>query len=211
MALKDRIKKRANPNISMWFLFIAFGVIIIFFLWYFLIYVNGNERLLIQKSFRILTQIGENFKGREASLRGLVESEDMKNKLSKYHGEKKGHEYHNHEIYRSFEQGKTKIKAYYSNIEIDEDSLNKDYFYFSKNNNLISNSLYIQNSITKKVKIYFSINKKDFFEPIERKDVFDEIFIIKENKKSNTDSTYEFIYSSFPGDINVKNLDSSVL
>jgi len=70
MALKDIIKKKGKPNVSVWFLFVAFGGIIIFFLWYFLIYVNGNEKLLIQKSFRVITQIGENFKKREASLRG---------------------------------------------------------------------------------------------------------------------------------------------
>ena len=202
MALKDIIKKKGKPNVSVWFLFVAFGGIIIFFLWYFLIYVNGNEKLLIQKSFRILTRIGENFKGREASLRGLTESKDMKNKLAEYHeGKLPGHELHFHEIYGSFEQAKTKIKAYYSNIEIDSNSLNKDYFYFSKDSKFISDTLIITPILPPytlyKLHIYFKINKKDFFEPIERKDVFDEIIIIKENQKSNSNNTYEFIYSSF--------------
>ncbi len=118
MALKDKIKKRAKPSVSMWFLFVASSVIIIFFLWYFLIYVNGNEKLLIQKSFRVLTQIGENFKEREKSFRGLTESDDMKIKLCETTGD-------------SFSEQKRIIKKYFPGIEIDEDSLDRGYFYFS--------------------------------------------------------------------------------
>ena len=60
-----------------------------------------------------------------------------------------------------------------------------------------------------KLPIYFKINKKDFFKPIERKDVFDEIIIIRKNaEEGDNGNSYKFIYSSFPGDIDVKNLDS---
>jgi len=210
MALKDIFKKKDKPNVSVWFLFITSAVILIFFLWYFLIYVNGNEKLLIQKSFRVLTQIGENFKARENSFRGITESRGMKDKLS---GQDRSLRDKWLSVYwRSFEEAKKHIK-FYSNIEIDTVSLNKDYFYISKDSNFISGSLTVGKSVDteNKLPIYFKINKKDFFEPIERKDVFDEIIIIKDNTKSDPDSIYEFIYSSVPGDVDVKNLDSLIV
>ncbi len=185
MAAKDKNKKKTNPNVNVWFLFVASSVIIIFFLWYFLIYVNGNEKLLIQKSFRVLNQVGENFKSRENSFRGLTNSKGMKNQLE------------------SDSKDKNRIiKRYFSGIEIADttDPLDKNYFYFSKNYKTIPSESGINT-------VYHKIDKKDFFEPIERKDVFEEIIIIKKNPAGKN---YKFIYSSFPGDLDVKNLDSLI-
>jgi hypothetical protein len=126
MAAKDKNKKKTNPNVNVWFLFVASSVIIIFFLWYFLIYVNGNEKLLIQKSFRVLNQVGENFKSRENSFRGLTQSGEMKYQL-------------NNEMVKFKEKNRT-IKRYFSGIEIADSTKppDKNYFYFSKNYQTIS-------------------------------------------------------------------------
>jgi len=189
MAAKDKNKKKTNPNVNVWFLFVASSVIIIFFLWYFLIYVNGNEKLLIQKSFRVLNQVGENFKSREKSFRGLTESGEMEYQL-------------NNEML-GFNEKNRIIKRYFSGIEIADsrDPLDKNYFYFSKNYKTIITE-------SKKTKdVYHKINKKDFFEPIERKDVFEEIIIVK---KDSAGEKYNFVYSSFPGDLDVENLDSLI-
>lgn len=202
-------KQKQKLNVGVWYLFAASLVIIIFFMWYFLIYVNGNEKLLIQKSFRVLNQVGENFKDREDSFRELTKSGEMK--------------YHLNSDKLDF-KGKNKIiNRYFSGMETADSSeaLDKKHFYFSKDYNLISDSSVIvqkdKSHISKdslvigQKAIYFKINKKDFFEPLERKDVFEEIIIIKENPKRNSNSTiYKFIYSSFPGDIDVKNLDSLI-
>ncbi|MCK5702239.1 MAG: hypothetical protein KAI29_13835, partial [Cyclobacteriaceae bacterium] len=94
------------------------------------------------------------------------------------------------------------IKRYFSGIEIADTNkpLDKNYFYFSKNYKTIPSESGINT-------VYHKIDKKDFFEPIERKDVFEEIIIIKKNPAGKN---YKFIYSSFPGDLDVKNLDSLI-
>jgi len=185
MAAKDKKQKKTNPNVNVWFLFLASSVIILFFLWYFLIYVNGNEKLLNQKSFRVLNQVGENLKARENSFRGLTISKSMTKQLED-----------------STKNSNRIIKRYFSGIEIADTTkqIDKNYFYFSKNYEIIKSN---KNGN----RVVFKINKKDFFEPIERKDVFEEIIIAK---KDSTENKYEFVYSSFPGDLDVTNLDSLI-
>ena len=191
-------KNKQKSNLNVWFLFFALFLIITFFIWYFLIYVSGNEKLLTQKSFRVLSQMGENFKERENSFRKLT-APIMKDVLS-----------YRLESLSIFEKTNKKVKSYYSNMEIDEDSLDKEYFYFSNDYKFISCPLVKEKN--DKSNLFFRINKKEFFEPIERKDVFEKIVIIKKKQRNGQNApTYKFIYSSFPGAINVQNIDSLIV
>lgn len=192
MAAKEKNKKKTNSNVNVWFLFVASSVIIIFFLWYFLIYVNGNEKLLIQKSFRVLNQVGDNLKARENSFRGLTNSKSMRKQLED-----------------STKNNNRMIKRYFSGLEIAVTSkpIDRNYFYFSKDHQTIKHYRTISKIKGDSIGVFFKINKKDFFKPIERKDVFEEIIIVKSN---STNNKYEFVYSSFPGDLDVKNLDSLI-
>ena len=121
--------------VSVWLLFIAAFLIVVFFIWYFFIYVNSQEKLLIQKSFRALTQLGENIKNRYDSYRSIIESTDMDTLL--YKSEK-----------LDFKEINSKIKRYSFGMEANtatsspKDSNN--YVYFSDgSNNILKQIKYI--------------------------------------------------------------------
>jgi hypothetical protein len=157
-------------------LFAAGFFVIIFFSWYFLIFVKGNEQVLTKKSFRVLTQIAENFEDRENSFRIIFENKkEFRDSLFK-------------ERLESGPAGKT-IK-YLSGLELEEsDSLNKDYFYFSRDYKLLKYSpdIYSRNKTAGKSEtLFFKINKADFFKPLERRDVFEGIILLKKNLSKNS-------------------------
>ena len=68
-------KIKPKYDISVWLLLTAAVFIVVFFLWYFFIYVSGQEKLQVQKDFRALTQIGDNFKSRYESYISIIKSE----------------------------------------------------------------------------------------------------------------------------------------
>ena len=75
-------KIKPKYDISVWLLLTAAVFIVVFFLWYFFIYVSGQEKLQVQKDFRALTQIGDNFKSRYESYISIIKSEYLQKKLS---------------------------------------------------------------------------------------------------------------------------------
>lgn len=181
MAKENKVDMK-KVDVSIWVLFTAAFLIIVFFLWYFFIYVKSNEEFLIQKNFRVLTQLGENFKGRYESLQKVVESTDMKAQLT---------------------DNKDEIEKYFFGIgTVDSGSpIDNSYIYFKGE----------KNEIAQKQHLIFRIKKQDFFQPLERKDVFEQLIIIKEGTGTKSGKgKNELFYSSFPGDIVVKNLDSLV-
>ena len=74
-------EKKPKFDISVWLLISAAIFIVLFFLWYFFIYVNGQEKLQVQKDFRALTQIGENFKSRYESYISIIKSDYLQERL----------------------------------------------------------------------------------------------------------------------------------
>jgi hypothetical protein len=191
-------------DISVWMLFIAAFLIVLFFLWYFFIYVNGQEKVLIQKSFRALYQLEENFKTRYDSYCMVIESTDMKNILSE------------ELLDLNFFQKKKEMKKIFFGLEVlkKADSLNNSYIYFRKADTLYLNDIRYTAMIkdlrgeTEKdstEKVIFGMNKTDFFQPIQHSDVFEEIAFIKH--KSDPDKNESF-YSTYPGDVEVNKLDS---
>ncbi len=189
--------KNQKTDISVWLLFIAASVIVLFFLWYFFIYVNSQENILVQKSFRALTQIGNNFESRYKSYYSIVSSSDMKAMLEQCN--------------KDFKQTANEITKYSFGIElIDKDKPeDNNYIYLRDSTGKISKPVKYFLSDTNRTctskEVNFRINKDDFFKPIERKDVFEEIIFIKVLPPSNTN---EFFYSSFKGDLQVNKLDS---
>ncbi|MFA6089821.1 MAG: hypothetical protein WC755_08240, partial [Candidatus Woesearchaeota archaeon] len=204
---KKNIGFKTKPDVSVWVLFAAALLIIVFFLWYFFIYVNNNEKLQIQKNFRVLTQLGENFKSRYDGYSTVIKSTDMNDALNRTDRDDKSNE-----KFLNFTQKSDYIKKYFFGLAVvkKEAAYNKDYIYFSENNSLIADTVNFVGAKNEKPQIVnFRIDMKDFFQPLERKDVFEELILIKESTSSKSATTYnELFYSSFQGDIEVKTLDS---
>jgi hypothetical protein len=204
---KKNIGFKKKPDVSVWVLFSAALLIIVFFLWYFFIYVDNNEKLQIQKNFRVLTQLGENFKSRYDGYSTVIKSTDMKDALNriKRDDQSEGE-------FKNYDQKSDYIKKYFFGLEVvkKEASYKKDYIYFGENNALITDTVdFIGATGESHQIINFRINKKDFFQPLERKDVFEELIFIKESPSSKSSTTYnELFFSSFQGDIEVNRLDS---
>ena len=204
---KENKKEKKKLDISVWVLFTATFLIIVFFLWYFFIYVKNNEQLQIQKNFRVLTQLGENFKNRYSSYSNVIKSTDMKSVLGMNEDDS---------LIAQLNESEKKeyIKKYFFGLEAVrwKFSYDNDYVYFGRSDNLISQPItYFEDNRKRVDTVNFRMSKSIFFQPLERKDVFDEIIIIREDliKDSSIDK-YELFYTTFPGDIEVKNLDSLI-
>ena len=191
---------KQKTDVSIWLLFVAAFIIVIFFFWYFFIYVNNQEELLVQKSFRVLTQVGENFKNRYDSYYSIVNATDMTTLLNKCD--------------KDLNETKNDIKRYTFGIEIIESSkpVNNNYIYIKDDSIKIKKTVkYLkENNIndTKTKDVYFRISKDDFFQPLKSKDVFEEIIVVKNFPKSNIN---EFFYSSIKGELEVAGLDSIIM
>lgn len=187
---------KRKHDIGVWLLFIAVFFIAIFFLWYFFIYVNGREKVEIQKSFRALTQLGENFRSRYKSYGNIITSTDMGTLLTR------------NDTSKNFKQRNKEIKKLFFGLEVakEKDSLDNNYIYFRKSGSLIKKKIkYTENEKTQDDSVIFCMNKEEFFKPIERRDVFDDIVFIRQTPNGKD---YESFYSSYTGDIEVNKLDS---
>ncbi|MEN8192866.1 MAG: hypothetical protein ABFS12_08620 [Bacteroidota bacterium] len=201
------IKKKYQSNVSVWLLFTAAFIIVVFFLWYFLFYVNNNENSLIQKNFRVLTQIGENFKSRYNSFHKVVISKDIKNYL------------YNLDTNKNFKHKKNNIKKYFFGIEIVDttEEYDNNYLYISELNGNIKDSIKCridspkQNSdkIIDLDHVNFRISKNEFFNPLERREVFEKFIVIKKDQNNITlNEKHQLFYTSFPGSFNLTDFDS---
>jgi hypothetical protein len=196
VSLPDKGNSKNKKDVSVWMLFAAGFFVIIFFSWYFLIFVKGNERVLTQKSFRVLTQIAKNFEERENSFRIIFESKkEFRDSLL---------------IERAQSGSAEKVVKYLSGLELEAtDSLSKDYFYFSRDYKLLKYYADYGNRYKRYSKsdtLFFKINKNDFFKPLERKDVFEGLLVLKKN--SSGSKSGELVYTTLDGDIELNNLDS---
>ena len=198
MSFQNKSNTKSKKDVSVWMLFAAGFFVIIFFSWYFLIFVKGNERTITQKSFRVLTQIAKNFEDRENSFRIIFENKK---------------EFRDSLLIERAESGSAeKVVKYLSGLELEAtDSLSKDYFYFSRDYKLLKYSADYGNRYKRYSKsdtLFFKINKDDFFKPLERKDVFEGLLVLK--KKSSDKRYGEMVYSTLEGDIELNNIDSLV-
>ncbi|MBL1215683.1 MAG: cache domain-containing protein [Ignavibacteriae bacterium] len=196
MSKQNKVSSKNKKDVSVWMLFAAVFFVIMFFSWYFLIFVKNNEQALTQKSFRVLTQIAKNFEDRENSFRIIFENKkEFRDSLL---------------IERADSGPAEKPVKYLSGLELEAtDSLSKDYFYFSRDYKLLKYYADYGNRFkrfSKSDTLFFKINKNDFFKPLERKDVFEGLLILKKNSPNNKSG--KMVYSTIEGDIELNNLDS---
>ncbi len=192
------MENKKRMDISAWLLLAAAFLIMIFFLWYFFIYVNSQEKLQIQKSFRVLTQLGENLKNRYNSYRSIISSTDMDSMLVKSFGGS------------GFKKKNNEISKYFFGLETVRNNtyMDDDYIYFRTGDSLITDTIKCrEKEDIVSVPVNFRIGKSTFFLPIARKDVFDEIIFIKHAYGKNSD---RFFYSTYPGDLEINQVDSII-
>lgn len=216
--------KTKNPRLlNSWLFFITILVIVLAILFYSLVYVKNNEKEQIAKRFRVLAQIGDNIVKRESGFRDIAgsaskrvtENERIKKKIK--------------EISQR-EKDKKKCGEFYKDLLalIKDEIINANKLLMVAKNEPGRGNNYLElrtfevkkvkgkivkenkeNENCKSAKYVIYIKANDFFDPLKRPDVFDELFVLKDeqNGSGNSRSSDIVLYHTSPGGLDITKLN----
>jgi len=180
MGVKAKLKKSSPKVLNAWLLFVTILVIVLSFLYYSFVFVKNNEEHQTANRFRVLAQMGKNIVEREKGFRGIVSNavEEAKEKSDKG--------------ILLVENLRGKIKKANDSLEMDKKEPcpgNRMKFSYKP--------LQCKDKNGEVGNYYIYMNSKDFFDPLKRPDVFDQLIILQEGQNKE----FDVLYHSFPGDI----------
>ncbi len=180
MSFRKKIKTASPRQLNAWLLFGTVLVIGVAFIFYSFIYVKDNEKKQVKKRFRVLAQIGKNIVDRKKGFEIIVYN--LRKKIKK-----------NDEL--DIIKGKVEKANKLLKVDKNESVKGSSIVKFDKDSKII-----VDNYV-----IYVDAN--DFFEPLKRTDVFDELIVLgKEDKQKGSGKTerrYVALYHTFPGHIDI--------
>ena len=212
MGFKAKIKTSSPRLLNAWLLFATVLVIGVVYVLY-SVYVNSNEKRQIEKRFRVLAQIGKNIVDKEKGFKKIAENATKRKKVEQ-------------EINALKSFKRIEILDIFKILEGSEDKKVFDKFYkdMSEEIEKVNKILKVDKEESlrgKRVLMFYPGDKdghadnyqiyaqaKDFFEPLERKDVFDEFMVIKEKSGDSSEpkGKYAILYHTLPGDIDISEL-----
>ncbi|MCP5054561.1 MAG: hypothetical protein GY940_45755, partial [bacterium] len=190
---------RSPRTLNSWLLFAAIGIIAVVSFFYWFVYIENNRDKQISKRFRVLAQMGQNIYERERILGGSANTAvdigiqaTLDTGLEPDSLHESRHESRLNLIKREIKDAKS--------LKVDKiDSITKaKVFEMADFSGGKDDELYT---------IY--IRRKDFFAPLERPDVFDELIVLED--KNEQDDTGKMVtnssvlYDTFPGDLDISN------
>jgi len=181
MSFRTKIKTASPRLINAWLVFGSVLVIGVAFVFYSCIYVKNNEKKQIEKRFRVLAQIGKNIVDRKKGFESIVYN--LGGKIKK------------------IDKSEIKNIAQKANKLLNVEKKEKvDWSRIVRVDKELDNE-----ALKNKYVIY--INANDFFEPLKRTDVFDELIILgkgdHQNDSGKSVRRYVALYHTFPGHIDI--------
>jgi len=216
-------KTKSPRLLNSWLLFVTILAIVLAILFYSLVYVKNNEKEQITKRFRVLAQIGNNIVKREKGFcdiagnasKRVTENEKIKKKI---------------EEIRLREKEKKECDEYYKDLLalIKDEIINANKLLMVaeqkpgwRNSCLELNTFKVkkangkivkenkENENCKSTEYVIYINANDFFDPLKRVDVFDDLIVLKDEQKDsdNSRSSDIVLYHTFPGELDISELN----
>jgi hypothetical protein len=183
MGLKTKIKTASPRAINSWLLTSVVAFIVITFFLYWFVYIKNNEQDQISKRFRVLSQMGENIYNRDKGFTSMAKNA-YQNAADKLGGKDPVNEFDNFEMYLKKEIQDAQLISWANKDSINLDNILQLMHFKGKSKDEEEENDYV---------IY--IDKKSFFTPLERPDVFDHMIILSGPKEP------QVVYDTFPGDL----------